>query len=125
MRLPEAPGREMLDLMDRQLAVIDVATMTEQALLDRHGENWQTLPNLTDLAAVREEGRDNYPRLSDLLLTIAGTLPEHATDAVRKLRQTAVLTGERIESALLIIDEVKRFGDCHERTPGREWALDA
>jgi hypothetical protein len=66
MRLPDALGRQMLDLVDRQLAVIDAATLTEQALLDRHGENHQTLPNLTDLAAVREEGRDNYRRLSNL-----------------------------------------------------------
>ncbi|MBC8122774.1 MAG: hypothetical protein H7Y22_13155 [Gemmatimonadaceae bacterium] len=108
MRLPEALNREMFALMDRQLAVIDDATATEQALLDRYGENRQTLPNLTDLVAVREEGRENYRRLSNLLLTISGTLPEYATDAVRKLRQTAVFTGERIKTALFTVEEVKR-----------------
>ncbi|AGY56324.1 hypothetical protein [Gloeobacter kilaueensis] len=46
--------------------------------------------------------------LSDLLLLIAISLPESASDAVRKLRQTAVLSSEQVDTALLSIEQVKR-----------------
>ncbi|UFP97297.1 hypothetical protein [Gloeobacter morelensis] len=108
MRLPETLSRQMFGLMARLLAVLDLAMVTEQALLARHGENADTLPSLEELTGVREDSRQYYRRLSNLLLLIADTEPEPAADAVRKLRQTGVLGAEHIESALLVVEHIKR-----------------
>lgn len=99
---------ETINILKQQtLEIVELATATESALFEAFGETEETLPFLSELKTVSEDGAASFSRLSNLQLCIAESQPTAAADIMEMLAQTITRTQNRIPAWERSIQEVR------------------
>ncbi|UFP96443.1 hypothetical protein [Gloeobacter morelensis] len=107
MRLPDTLKRDIFDLLDQLLVLLDGAAETERNLFETYGETAETLGDLEILVGIREQVRDTYRRLGGLLARAAEGAPDVAAATMELLVQSYEIGRERLGPLERSVQEIR------------------
>jgi hypothetical protein len=95
------------NLQQNLLDIVDNAKATEFILLERFGENNQTIIVLEELTAIAQQASDLYIQISRLLLRTAEIQPSITSDMLSLLIEKVAIIENRVPALERSIREVK------------------